>query len=626
MANNASLYSFITDNYTGQLSEKLADYLESNLSSLELSCQRSNNIISVELDDIYIKRISIGNDSGDAIKFDLLVIAQLAVTISHRGSYDSHPYEQWFCMSCKAELHDGFHNFRVNNISVYSKYSKYVAECLSDSLVPIISGAELDSVADKFLRCYYPQALDKPMALPVEQVVTNMGLNIMQLPINKYRAVFGQTHFTDTIVTCYDIDSEKYQTLELKKGTIIVDPDVYFLRNIGSYNNTVIHECVHWHLHRKFFELESLYNRQYRSISCRVDEGSTSDKHRSTYDWMEWQANALAPRILMPYAQAKAKAAEFISINERCFDGTDIIAETIVNMAEFFRVSKLAAKIRMLDLGYKEAAGVFNYVNNSYAPHYSFKENVISDKQTLTIDLQDLLSLYVSNISFRQLLASGSYIYIDGVVCINQPKYVLKNSAGYLQLTDYALNNPHECCLVFNRNIRTNTRYSPDTYHQQTLFRSAHSSQEQTVEYEDNEHNQKIQALAQSFHANLQESNAFFRTLPPGFSDTLIAHMKRVGYTNNGLSEASLLDVKTIQNMRNEKNVKLESIIAVCIALHLEPRYSKDLLRKAGVDLSCTREDHGAYQLLLDLYYNESVRDCNILLDAVGIDPLVQDK
>ena len=626
LANNASLYNYITGNYYQQLFDKLADYVESNLHSLELLNRRGDNVCGVELYDIAIRRINISNDLGNAIKFDLLVVAELTINTYSRGANESYPVEQWFRISCGAELCNGFKNFRVNSIDIYSKHTTRVSECLSDCLVPIIAGAELDNIAGKFLHHYYPQALAAAMALPVEQVATNMGLHILQLPINKYKSVFGQTHFADTVISYYDYECATYKTLAIKKGTILVDPDVYFLRNVGSYNNTVIHECVHWYLHRKFFELDSLYNKQSRLISCRVDEGSSSDKHRTSYDWMEWQANALAPRILMPYAQAKSKAAEFFSRNAQTCSGTDIIVETIVDMAEFFQVSKMAAKIRMLDLGYREAAGVFNYVNDAYAPPYAFKHTGLSDKQTFVIDLQSLLSLYATNTDFRKQLATGSYIYLDSVVCINNPKYVTVNADGCWQLTSYALQNMHECCLVFDTKTKPNSQYSPDTYREKILFRSAKSSQEQALDYTDNEHNQQVQARAAQFYQEVQADASFSKELTADFADTLKRHIKRVGYTSEGLAEASLLDVKTIQNMRTGKNVKLESLMAVCIALHLKPMYSKDLLNKAGYYLNFANETQCAYQALLDTYYLLSVRECNILLSALGIPPLVQDK
>ena len=53
----------------------------------------------------------------------------------------------------------------------------------------------------------------------------------------------------------------------MEEGTILVDPNVFFMYTYGTYRSTVVHECVHWSLHRRFFELEKLYNvRPMRSV------------------------------------------------------------------------------------------------------------------------------------------------------------------------------------------------------------------------------------------------------------------------------------------------------------------------------------------------------------------------
>jgi hypothetical protein len=59
---------------------------------------------------------------------------------------------------------------------------------------------------------------------------------------------------------CRTIYWEQYEPLELKRGTILVDPNVFFQRNVGSLNNTIVHECVHWHLHEKYHEFHKLYD------------------------------------------------------------------------------------------------------------------------------------------------------------------------------------------------------------------------------------------------------------------------------------------------------------------------------------------------------------------------------
>ena len=53
----------------------------------------------------------------------------------------------------------------------------------------------------------------------------------------------------------------------------------------------------------------------------------------------------------------------------------------VFELADFFGVSKLSAKIRMIDLGYKEAIGVFTYVDDHYISN-SFEAAAMQKNQT----------------------------------------------------------------------------------------------------------------------------------------------------------------------------------------------------------------------------------------------------
>lgn len=76
--------------------------------------------------------------------------------------------------------------------------------------------------------------------------------------------------------------------------------------NVGTINNTIIHECVHWERYKMFFELMRLLSHECHSISCKIIEIYGKDKTKSTpLDWIEWQANTLAPKILMPASTTK---------------------------------------------------------------------------------------------------------------------------------------------------------------------------------------------------------------------------------------------------------------------------------------------------------------------------------
>lgn len=83
---------------------------------------------------------------------------------------------------------------------------------------------------------------------------------------------------------------------------MLIDPDTFLKRNFGTKRNTIAHECVHWVYHRRYYiAANRLGNKQ--SIAYREPAGigyDTLPKKWSDEDWMEWQANNIAPRILMP--------------------------------------------------------------------------------------------------------------------------------------------------------------------------------------------------------------------------------------------------------------------------------------------------------------------------------------
>ncbi|EJV86820.1 hypothetical protein IG3_01710 [Bacillus cereus HuA2-1] len=62
------------------------------------------------------------------------------------------------------------------------------------------------------------------------------------------------------------------RTENIDVGTILVNPNVVFMRNIGSERSTIVHECVHHDLHANFFELQKLLGSNVGSVSCEVVE------------------------------------------------------------------------------------------------------------------------------------------------------------------------------------------------------------------------------------------------------------------------------------------------------------------------------------------------------------------
>ena len=89
--------------------------------------------------------------------------------------------------------------------------------------------------------------------------------------------------------------------------------------------------------------------------------------------------------------------------------------------------------------------------------------------------------------------------------------------------------------------------------------------------------------------------------------------------TNLEMSMRTGLSEDYIAKLRKEElNVKLETVCALCIGLHLPPCFSKDMLRKARTDFPYT--DDGYFQSrILEEMYMESLDDINEVFSEQGM-------
>ena len=635
MARLTSFKDVVENLFYDDIFSALSEYIEDNPGRLDINSHSVGRPDEAVLVDMAVRFVTITADvEGSKILFDVVVSAEIEISETVRRNRETDGAGQWFKVSCSAELDDGIQAFAIKSVDVYNKYRDSKKRQLSEYLVPIIKAEQLDAIADEFLMRYYPEALCEPMPIEVREIANRMGLDVQEVHITKTCTVFGQVCFSDSEIQYYDEDLCKYKSLKIKRGTILVDPNVYFMRNVGSMNNTIIHECVHWYLHKKFFELEKLYNDEARFIRCQVREDVKSEVKRSPLDWMEWQANALAPRILMPKTQTRQKVEELIEKNKRVLKSDDVatLMESVVyELSEFFEVSKQAAKIRMLDLGYTEVMGVYTYIDDHYIANYAFEKAALKNKQTFTIGIQDALVEYAINKEFKQMLDSGNYVYVDAHFCINNSKYIRQDANGYVEMTDYARQHIDECCLVFDIATRKNDRYGAKYYRECVLFRDALSDTISEAKYSDSLHNKETEERAIELARIGEDATRIAniaRKLPTTFADTLIAHMERLKCSVEVLADRALIAAKTIQRMRNDIKYqsKIETVVAVCIGLQLHPILSVDLLTKAGFVLKSYEPEHIIYHLLLNTKYKSSIYECNEILRTNKCKPLSKEE
>lgn len=104
-----------------------------------------------------------------------------------------------------------------NNLSIY---------------VPHISKTNFNAEASAILRETFPDALVKPMAVPIEKIATEkLGLKILEVRLTEDLSILGQMCFTKGRVEIYDKKKDEYREIIVDAGTIIIDPDMMLYHN-----------------------------------------------------------------------------------------------------------------------------------------------------------------------------------------------------------------------------------------------------------------------------------------------------------------------------------------------------------------------------------------------------------
>lgn len=307
MRQSRSFKEYVKNNLDNQMWRAIEDFLTSvDPSVLDLRLNRVRNVGEIELYDTDLQFVDVSDLPGSAIEFDVVMDTTLIVHDEDQYYNDeTEATHQWFMLRCRGDLDCGLSDLDIYDVLVYDSRNRQKRP-LSNALVPIIYKDNLEKEAEAFLRKYYKEALLQPMWVNPTELAKRMDLTVIPHRISEDLSVFGQIYFRETDAKLYDDDKAEEIEKHVFPGTIVVDPSVAFQRNLGAYNNTIVHECVHWELHKKAFALEQLFNEEASQIKCKVVGGIEGPSNDDT-KWMEWQANALAPRIQMPLAIIERK-------------------------------------------------------------------------------------------------------------------------------------------------------------------------------------------------------------------------------------------------------------------------------------------------------------------------------
>lgn len=577
-----------------------------------------DTVSDVEIENV----IHIEQADAGIICFDVIVSCDMEMPSSSKTGYF---LEKWVKVHCQVTLGIELSGFRILSIGDCEQQEESDNNRLSGELVPVISRDQFEHEAEKFLERYYPDALEKPRRIPIEEIAHGMNLRIIEdVPLSDDLTYFGTIVFDDGNIL------DKHRKIAIrnaKRGTIYLDPRVKYERSVGTRRTTLAHECFHWYRHQPYHALMRMIgadDKIGRVIQCQINGNSADTDKWKAVDWMEWQAKRIAPRILMPTRTARIKAEELLgkyggAKNADVADYENVIDE----LSEFYDVSRQAAKARLIDLGYSKAGGAYPFVDGHYVQGYSFDTQGLQAGQTYTVSYSDLFKAYCFNREFRTLVDSGKFVFVDGHLVFDDEKYVSRDESGTPVLTSYALSHMDECAIVFTRGYTYGSKYQGTKYYQQFMRNAAPKADQIEYSFELTTHNKTL--LDQIAHGK-QRAEAL-RRYPGSFAETLVALQKERKLSNKKFADQSLVGEKTIQRLRNNEEypTSVQTVLGLCVGLKLPPPEAEMLLNKTDFKLNAMKMEGYVYQCILSSCAENSIYEINEMLEANGIPPLGSD-
>lgn len=626
MAAGRSFADYVKRKCYNGLFSAAEDYVRDNADNMDFRTSRVHRVCVVELQDATIERVYVSDLPGMKVAFD--VGLELEVLIKE----DDYHYDEtdvkypWIRISCEGDLSKALDDWRITNVEPFDKKNAPF-NSLSDAMVPYIKHDDLEKDATLFLKEFYSEALEitkrgtPPVWVDPEVLAERLGLKIISQRIREDASVFGQLYFVDTDAEMFDANTGENKTVHIDGQTIVVDPKNFLLRSLGSYNNTIIHECVHWAKHRKVFELEKLFNDDTSCISCEVIGGAASSASKQATEMMERQANQLAPRIQMPAGPFRAKANEYITkfmkeTNAR--HEVDVMEMVITELETAFGVSKQAAKIRLVELGFESAIGTYTFLDGHYVKPHAFRKGSLKVNQTFSISAQDAGIERIINRELNELTKSGDYLFIDNHYVYNAPLYVDRHENGQLIMTEYARTHMDECCLVFD--MKVTSRHWAD-YHTACFLNREQSDITFKLEFHNGYQNSPQERQVAMRQKQLEEEISIRKQMTDDPEQCMDLLLKWRGVKYTELADMIEMNDRTIRRtVKGETEPKVETAFLICIALHLSPVISEKLMEVLGCKLKPFDTKHQWLNEALHTKYPEKPEAVQEYLMPYGID------
>ena len=473
---------------------------------------------------------------------------------------------------------------------------------------------DFEKEAEAFLTKYKcADAIDTPRCIPIYDIATRlMSLDVIQTEcLSPDDSVQGAIVFSKGIIDVYDWTTKEYMGYEAQRPSIFVDSDIL---NVGRINNTLAHECFHWWRHRNYFNYKRVQEQSAEfGIRCEknaprkdADSGQWTDVER-----MEWQARTIAPKILMPRKATRKKIEELYQEEGSSPAATGKVVD---RLAEFFKVSRQSAAIRMTELGFDKAAEYTAPENvNGNARQTKIRKSSNAARRNQTITPLAAFELYKTNEFLRATIDTGAFCYVDGYFAIRDGKYVL-DDGGTFKMTEYAQSHLPECTLDFSTKLVGEAYLVHDA--------SAHMMYRSDVEFKEkssfdaNTQNTELFNKAKDFEAKFKRSRSAHKTA----TEQLWEYIQEAHWNSAIFVSRTGLDAMHFTRVQKpDHKFTLRPLVAMGVGLQLDLNEMEEVLSLAGLSFNPTSLEDQAYKYLFTGMYGKTVDECNEFLEKIGV-------
>ena len=485
---------------------------------------------------------------------------------------------------------------------------------LSPFLVPYLTNKQVDEAAEEIWKQYRQEALLIPNYRDPVKLAERMGLRIEYYPLYNHQHAGAILFFADSELQICDnrqnAEEAMPKTIHVIANTIVVNTNA--VRSEYSGFN-IYHECFHYEYHYLFYRLQDMYNTDIQKIKTVEIVMAQGTRLSDPVYFMEKQADRGAFGLALPATatqEAIREACNRVKHYRHAGEKYQIAGKAL---AREFGLPHFRIRARMIQLGHIEAKGALNYAEKKLIQPFAFDTEAWREEQhTFVVDRDTVSALMRQNDDFRAVMQSRSYIYADGHVVRNDPRFV-KSARDQFVLTDWANAHVDECCLRFVR-----------VYVQQNVGKYIFGRMYYDADYVKQTQFYLHDLINQEHLDELEAKYRYCRDFPISFRDAVDQLRKRKGLSQISLSEQLSMDKATLLRWLDDptKYRNEDFLTTLALVLGLPDWLSRLLFKRAGFQLDDDNRRHQALAYILRVQSADGIEAANDFLKRNNQHPL----